>query len=479
MADEQAGKKKDDKRPDSEILDEAQKRYQLCLDAHTENINAARTDLQFLKGGNNQWDPLAVTAREGAGLPIITVNQLPAFLQQVTNDQRLNTPMIKVHPVDDDADLETAKVIQGLIRHIEYDSNADVAEDTAVNCAAAIGFGYFQLVTDYEAPDSFDQCIKYKRIRNPLAVKIDPLSSEADGSDMGYCFIESLMDKDEFKRDYPEAEACTASSFSMGSDSTTTAWITDNTVLVCEYYEREYVPDTLIELSNGEKGYKSQLLELPEGVTIARERESHRCRVMWRKITSCDILEETEIKCDWIPVFPVYGNEIDIDGKVTRSGIIRNAKGPAQMFNVFMTSATEEVMLRAKSPYMMAEGQEEGHEQEFQMANRAPLAFITYKPQALDGTLLPPPSRTPTADIPAGMLSLAMQAKENIMATTGLYQASIGAKGTATSGKQELVQQREGDMANYQYMDGLIRTLRHCGFWVRTTRPSMWLSTSR
>jgi Phage P22-like portal protein len=463
----QAGAKKRDgaisDRSDDEILDEAKQRYQMCVDSMGDNLRDARNDLVFLKGGQNQWDEDAALARTAAGLPMITVNTLPAFLHQVTNDQRMNTPMIKVHPVDDNADIEVAKIIQGLIRHIEYDSNADVAMDTAVNCAAAVGFGYFQLITDYESPESFDQCIKYKRIRNPLSVKIDPLSTEADGSDMKFCFIESLMDKKEFKREYPDADASQAAVFSTGDSDTVTAWITTDTVMVAEYYAIEYKEDTLIQLSNGETGFKSELVELPEGVTIQRERKSFRPKVIWRKITACDILEETEIPCPWIPVFPVYGDEIDIDGKVTRSGVIRNAKGPAQMYNVFMTGATEEVMLRSKSPYMMAEGQEEGHEQEFQMANRAPLAYITYKPTTLEGQLLPPPQRTPTADIPNGMLALAMQSKENIMATTGLFQASLGQRGTATSGVQEHAQQKEGDMANFHYMDGLLRTLRHCG----------------
>ena len=468
--DDQKGNKA---RTSEDILKEATDRYQMCLEAQTENINDARADLQFLKGGRNQWDAMAVTARETAGLPMITVNTLPAFLHQVTNDQRMNTPMAKVHPVDDFSDLETAQVIQGLIRHIEYDSNADVALDTSVNCAAAVGFGYFQLITDFEAEDSFDQCIKYKRIRNPLSVKIDPLSVEADGSDMRFAFIESLMSKDEFKREYPDAD-CSENAVLGGSDSTVTAWITADTVMVAEYYAIESEPDELVELSNGEKGFKSQLLEMPPGITIVRKRDTTRSKVMWRKISACDILEETEIKCQWIPVFPVYGDEIDIDGKVTRSGIIRNAKGPAQSYNVFMTGATEEVMLRSKSPYMMAEGQEEGHEQEFQMANRAPLAFITYKPTSLEGQLLPPPQRTPTADIPSGMMAMAMQSKENIMATTGLFQASLGQKGTATSGKQELAQQREGDMSNFHYMDGLLRTYKHANRCIISMLPHIY-----
>lgn len=456
------------KDPTKDILDIARDRYQLCVDANEDNLKNAKDDLLFLTGGTNQWEAQAVAARTTQGLPMITVNTLPTYLHQVTNDQRMNTPAIKVHPVDDNADEETAKVIQGLIRHIEYDSNADVAEDTAVNSAAAVGFGYFRLITAYESDTSFDQVIKYQRIANCLAVKIDPLSVDADGSDMQYCFIESLMDKGDFKREWPDANACNDGFFNDDSIDNLQTWVQDKTVLICEYYCIEKTPETLLLLSNGESGYESDLKALPEGVTVVTKRPTERRKVMLRKITAFDVLEETEIKMNpkmgiWIPVFPVYGDEINIAGKIYRSGIVRNAKGPAQMYNVAMTAATEEVMLRSKTPYIMAEGQEQGHEDEFSMANRVPLPYLLYKPVSLEGNLAPAPQRNQMADIPAGMLSLAMHASDNIKKTTGLFDASLGAKGTATSGVQERAQQQEGDMANFHYMDGLLRSLRHCG----------------
>src|SRR5262245_40761574 len=95
-------------------------------------------------------------AREIEARPCLTSNKLPAFLHQITNDQRQNKPSIKVHPVDDGADEETAEIIQGLIRHIEYNSNADTCYDTSLFYAAAIGFGYFRILTQYVG-DSFDQ----------------------------------------------------------------------------------------------------------------------------------------------------------------------------------------------------------------------------------------------------------------------------------------------------------------------------------
>src|SRR4029077_2382458 len=168
---------------DDDILAEAKKRRSLCVTADSDNRTQALDDLRFLIGGENQWDPQAVQARRNDGRPVITVNTLPTYLHQVTNDQRQNTPAIMVAPVDDKADVQTAKTMQGLIRHIEYDSNADVAYDRAVNSAAAIGWGFFRLVTDYESEDSFDQCIKFQSIRNHLSVRFDPFSIEPDGCD--------------------------------------------------------------------------------------------------------------------------------------------------------------------------------------------------------------------------------------------------------------------------------------------------------
>lgn len=445
---------------DESILKLARERYKSCQDASGDNEVAAIDDLNFLAGGDNQWDATALNARRLQGRPVITVNTLPTYLHQVTNDQRMNTPAIKVHPAGSGASVEKAKVRQGMIRHIEYESNADVAYDTAVNSAAAVGFGYFRLVTDYASETGFDQKIMFRRIRNALSVKIDPLSVDPDGSDMQYCFIESKMSKQLFRKEWPSAKLYEGGS--EFNDEAYATWFNDTEVLVCEYYAIEQTDATAVLLSNGESGFKDDLIALPPGVTVVSERKTTRSKVMLYKITGCEILERTEILCRWIPVFPVYGDEIDIQGKIVRSGIIRHAKAPARMYNVFMTSATEEVGARSKTPYIGAEGQFSGHEAEWADANSV-FPYREYKPVTLDGNLAPPPMRQPMADIPAGWMMLASHASDNIKRTTGLFDASLGARGTATSGVQEKAQQAEGDMANYHYADGLLRTIRHAG----------------
>lgn len=457
------------------LITEAKAYLELCIRTDGDNRKEALDDLRKLAG--DHWAEKDKRQRQLDRRPCLTINKLPTFLHQVTNDQRQNVPSIKVSPVDSHADVETAELIQGLVRHIEYSSNADVAYDTAVNSAAAIGFGYFRLVTEYCSPTSFDQDIRFRRIRNAFTVYPDPMSEEPDGSDQKRCMITSKEARQDFKREYPDAEA-SSEGFATGlGDQSNADWLGQDFVRVAEYYRIEQTPAIAVQLSNGENGFKEDLLSMPPGVTIKSERRSFKPKVMLYKITAVDILESTEIKCKWIPVFPVYGDEIDLDGKVIRSGLIRNAKDPSMMYDFWMTSATEEVALRPKIPFIGAEGQFEGYEDDWANANHKSFPYLEYKPTSLDGQLAPPPQRQAMIDIPNGVLTMAMHANDNIKATTGLFDSSLGALGNARSGIQERSQQRQGDLANFHFTDNLNRTVRHVGRCIISMLPGYYDAT--
>jgi hypothetical protein len=463
---------------DDAIIAEVKRRYEASSKYYGDNHTAAMDDLQFLAG--NHWPENVRRERELDGRPCLTINKLPTFLHQVTNDQRMNVPSIQVSPVDSGADVETAETMQGVIRHIEYASNADIAYDTAVNNAAAIGFGYWRLVTDYCNAKSFDQDIKFRRIRNPFTVYFDPNSEEPDGSDARFVIISSKLPIYEFKQQYPSAETTALGNGfpTQQGDGTNNTWLFTDSIRIAEYYRIEETQDTLVLLPDGTAEFKSVLaqsnVEIPPD---AQTRPTSRKAVMFYKCTALAILERTEIKCDWIPVFPVYGDELDIDGKVIRSGLIRNAKDPSKMYDYWMTSATEEVALRTKTPYIGAEGQFEGYEDDWEAATTRSFSYLEYKPVTIDGNLAPAPSRQPMADIPTGALQMAMHASDNIKATTGLFDSSLGANGPARSGIQEQSQQRQGDTANFHFTDNLNRSVRQCGRCIVSMIPHYYDGT--
>ncbi|MEI6644057.1 MAG: portal protein [Novosphingobium sp.] len=447
---------------DAEIIAEARERLELCINADDGDRSLALEDLKFKKG--DQWDEQSVRQRELDSRPCLTINNIPAIIHQVVNDVRQNEQSIHVHPVGDGADEEVAEVIEGLIRHIEYDSCADTAYDTALDSAASIGFGFFRLVTEYCNDTSFEQEMKIKRVRNPFTIYLDPSSQEPDGSDAEFGFVTSKEPKKEFERLYPNKDpSYDYIAKGTGDDEN---WLGEDFVRICEYYRFEYETATLVEFSDGLGRVKGKFTvqDIPPGVApTGRSRQTTLRKVMWYKLTAREVLEKAEVPFKWIPLFPVYGDEIDLDGKVTRFGIIRNAKDPKKMENYWMTAATEEIALRTKVPYIGAMGQFEGVEDDWQSANVKSFSYLEYNPVTIDGTQAPPPQRQPPADVPSGFIAMAGMMRDSVKAVTGIYDASLGNRSNETSGIAIRARQHQGDVGNYHFSGNLARTIRHLG----------------
>jgi Phage P22-like portal protein len=446
---------------DDDIVAEARLRLDLCMSAYDGDRALALEDLRFRNG--DQWDATAKRQRDIDGRLYLTVNNLPAIVHQVTNDVRQNKQSIQVHAVSEGADDEIAEIMEGMCRHIEYDSDADAAYDTALESAANIGFGFFRLVTEFNNPLTFDQDMKIKRVRNPFTVYTDPNAQEADASDMRFALITSKIPKQEFLIQYPNATV-TAEAIGEGTGGGVANWYGADYVRIAEYYRVEEKRAKLELLTDGSCKLASDKTPLPAGVyPTGKTRDTITRQIGWYKLTASEVLEKTVIPFDWIPLFPVYGDETDIDGDVTRSGLIRNAKDPVRMYNFWITGATEEIAMRTKTPYIGAAGQFEGREDDWTNANNLPMGYLEYNQVDHNGQLAPPPQRQPPADVPSGYIAMAGMARDNIKAVTGIYDASLGNRSNETSGIAIKSRQHQGELANFHLSDNLGRAIRHLG----------------
>ncbi len=396
--------------------------------------------------------------REIDGRPCLTINRLPSMVRQVLNDARQNKPSIKVHPVDSGATRETAQIIDGLIRNIEYTSSADVAYDTALDNAVTGGFGYFRITTDYADDDQFDQDIKIERISNPLNVYGDEKSTCADSSDWNKCFITENYDDETFDKLWKGAEK---SSWETDYRDTPPGWRDDDMVRVAEYWTREEVPAKLLKLSDGMVLYEPEYLKIKDildaqGIGVVADRPTRTWKVRQRIMTGAEVLETNEWAGKFIPVVPVYGDEVVVEGKRHFISLVRWAKDPQQMFNYWRTASTELVALAPKAPFIGPKGAFNSDSEKWATANVISHPYIEY-----DGGV--PPQRQPFAGPPAGALQEALNASDDMKATMGIYDAALGARSNETSGRAIMQRQRESDVATFNYIDNLSRAIKHAG----------------
>lgn len=454
------------KADDAKVLERARRRFMACVDAEADNRREGLADDQFRAG--KQWPADIQSQRNADGRPCLTINKLPTFLNQVTNEQRMNRPVINVSPVGDRSDVEVAKMYRGLIRFFERQSHADVAYDTAFESAAGKGFGFWRTVTEYDSPDSFDQTLVVKRIRNAFSVYLDPSCQEQDGSDAKYAFITEMIPRKEFEETYPKADPMSWTEAGVGEINR--HWIDSKTVRIAEYFEIDFDRKPLVALSNGHIGWKDELdaqvlKDIASGkLEVINERDSEQAVVKWYKVTCMEVLERRDWPGKWIPITRVVGNEIDIEGKVQLSGIVRNARDAQRSYNYAATMEMETIALAPKAPFVGAEGQFEGHEDQWKQANTKSYPYLEYNPKSLNGALLPPPQRQPPSLPQAGWEQLKQGAAQDMMATTGIrFDATLQERVVDESGRALRELKRGSDMGSYHYVDNLSRSLKHQG----------------
>jgi len=438
-----------------DFMAEAREKFLYAVEYERDNRDMALEDIKFGLLGE-QWDAKDVEERKRSGRPTLTINKFPAHIRQVVNDARQNKPAIRVRPVDDNADVETAEIINGLIRNIEVSSNADIAYDTAITQAVSGGFpGYIRINVDFATDDTFDKDIKIDRVYNQFSVYGDYDATSADGSDWNKCWVIDRITNFEERfpgHDMVDFEVEEASDYD---------WINDDGVWIAEYWKREEVPKTICLLSDGDvvdEDVYEENIDLYESLGIqkvdSRVTKSH--KVTQYIISGKEVLETNEWAGRYIPIVPCYGEEVVIENRRIFKSLIRDSKDPQKMLNFWRSTSTEVVSLQSKAPYLVEEGSLID-DQKWATANVKNYPYLTYKKGAQ------PPQRQPFAGVPAGALQEAMNSSDDIKATMGMFGASIGEQDNAISGKAIMARQRESDTGTFHFIDNLSRSIRHVG----------------
>lgn len=453
------------------FIAEARKRFNRCIEATSDNRTYQLDDIKFAAGSPDngwQWPEDVLNARmkdPNGARPTLTINKLIQHIKLVTNEQRKNKPMGKVLPVDDKGDPEVAEVLNGIIRHIEVASHADVAYDTACENQVTIGEGYWRILTDFCDEHSVDeQDIRIAAVKNSFSVYLDPdaLKRDSVGRLCEYGFVTERMPTDRYEQEFPNAKSRVDwEAQEIGEDNF--AWFDDEGVLIAEYFYVEKKKVTIVKFSDGQ-GYEPE--KAPPGLTPmvgpdgkVIQRQSEQRTVKWCKINGLEVLEESEWAGKYIPIVRVVGNEWDVEGQLVTSGIVRNAKDPQRMINYWASQDAELNALAPKAPFIGALGQFEGLEDRWRDANTVNFAYLEYNPTDVNGTPLPPPQRQQPPQPAAAIINAKLQAGDDMQSVIGQYNPSLGAEAKEKSGRAIMARQQQADVGTFHYVDNLSRSI--------------------
>jgi len=440
------------------ILKQAQRHYKLADEAWQDNRDEAAKDAAY-KVGDGYWDPAYKATREMEGRPCLTINRIQQPIKMLVNAQRQSNPSLNVLPVDEKADKRTAEIYQGLIRHIEANSEAEAAQDHAYEQAVTGGFGFFRVLTQFvDDEKGWEQELAVSRILDPNAVYYDPNCRQFDGSDATFALVVEDIPRDEFESMYGEEEQ---KNF-QDSAFVIKDWKSKDTVRVAEYFWTEFERRVVVQVLGPDGPLDMDAEQLPEGETPIRERVVTRKTIWWAKITGATVIEMQRWPGRYIPIIPVWGDENVVRGQRVLQGLVRQARDPLSMYSYWVSAETEQIALAPRAPFVGAVGQFEGRN-EWLTANTKNHAVLQYHPADVNGQLVPPPQRNQAEPPIQAMVMAIAQADNDLKATTSTWDPSLGVPGPEQSGRAITARQRQGDLANFHFADNLSRALRHYG----------------
>lgn len=459
---------------DKDIVARLKKRFSAVEATESDFRTRYADDMEFLyadSDNQNQWPAEVKAVRAQDKRPMITINKTHTHWLHVVNQSKENKPTVKIHPTNDQATYEAAEIFEGLVRHIEYTSNAQAAYDKAMETMTGGGIGYWRLKTEYADDRSFDQEIRIVEIQDPMTVYFGP-HKKRDGSDVMYAFIYDDIARETFEHRYPDAAQATPAARANAGDS----WMTPDTVRVAEYFEIEEKKEFmyLVIGSEGEPQYIRESDATPEALKVLREgyktdpdsfrrRKVDKRTVKWFKIAGDEIVDRGTWPGKYIPIVRVPGEEVATKTGIDRKGLVRYMKDAQRAYNYNASGQLEYGALQAKTPLMAGASAIEGYEDYYANANTENFSYLPYNDMDAAGNPIAPPQRL-EAPQAAPVFAQGMQdAERQLMMASGQYEATFSEQGNEISGVAIDKRQSQGNRVTFHYLDSLAGAIRFTG----------------
>jgi hypothetical protein len=459
---------------DDDLLKQARKRWTRSADAENDQRKRILKAKQFRSG--DQWEPAIKDSRAGAAAkqgedpqpprPCLVVDRLSQPLRQVSNTIKNASFGFDVLPNGGQADEETAKIFKGYLRWMQANSRDDSPLEWAADQAIEGGLGWFRLRTEYSYdtwdgpvldPQVFWQELRMERIVNNLTVYCDPSATKPTRSDAQWMFVTEDISRDEFERKYPKADVAGLELFMATGDmgQHNQSWVSESTVRIAEYWRVTYSNRHFYMLQDGSVTEKK-----PDDKAQIKDHRIMRVpEVKCDKINAVQSLEQYDWVGTHIPIIPVIGEELNLDGRQYLRGVIEEGADAQRMVNYFYSGAVEIFALASKNAPMVPAGAVANYPQ-WKTRNIRNHAYLPYDPWSPDGQPYPAPILDTTEPPIQAAVELMRISEDAIKATTSTGDASLGnTNPNERSGRALQALQSQSDLANSNYPDNVRRAL--------------------
>lgn len=474
--------------PDSRLLESMRRKVDDSARYWDEIYARAKEDLNFAY--YEQWDEAARQQREQRKRPVLSPNLIPQYINRITGAARQTKFSIHIQQTggpstnavtSSGVEIPFSEVMEGMVRDIEAKSKAGFAYSRALQHATEGSIGWLKVELMTGPHDPFNAEILIKHLKNRFSVIVDHLAERPDLQDADFCFIGKHMHVDDFNKAWPE-HALDKERKAFGWDvSISDNWYNTDSVMVGEFYWREPVTRVYIQMIHGETG-EEYVLEKKASRPILDELEmlgfvkvKEKKHTTWEvKVMLCTAMDVLEKPMTWpgttIPVVPVTGRQIDVEGGTDYQSLHRYARDPQIMFNYLCSSAIERVSNAPKAQWLATIKQIAGLDDIWNDAVVNARDMLYYKPNETD----PPPQRIPGAEVPQAEIAMLQVMRSNLMESIGMYEASLGAKSNETSGRAIEQRQLAGDFGTMEFIDNLTNAIATVGDIICEILPKVY-----
>ena len=402
-------------------------------------------------------------------------------IRQIMSDLRENPVQVNFDPRDETRD-DAADLLDGIYRAVDQVNTSIESYDNAALEAVICGVGAWELYADYDSDRAGESQQSIRR--EPLyeannTVFWAPNARLADKSDADYVSILKAYSEDGYKDLVKEltGEEPTESrsNFTHPEHSYTFPWFgTDKKIYVATFYHRKSVKEKVLTLNDPYGGqlvvHAKDLTDVQDelidaGYSIESERKITRKRITRYIVSGLEVLDVSIIAGEYIPVVPVYGERIIVEGVEYWEGIIRLSKDPQKLHNFALSYLADIVSRSPRQQPIFFPEQVQGLERMYELSgadNNYPYMLVNRKSSDGDDLPVGPVSVMPEQPIPqslTAMIELTRRSVEDV-ANAGLPDnvSDIDLSGKAISALQNRFDQQsiiyQSNMKHAKRRDG-------------------------